>query len=545
MNEKHRAKISQLINEKYANINIRNLFLSDPKRFDQYQLTVGDIFLDFSKNKINDEIFAALIALAEDSKLIKQRDDMFEGKAINTSEHRAVLHTALRDFSHTSITVDNIEILSQIQKERQRMEQFVNKVHQGQWRGFSGKVITDVVNIGIGGSDLGPKMVVNALRPYHLEKTHLHFVSNVDANSLLHILDKVNPETTLFIVASKSFTTEETLLNANSARQWLLTHYHNDKAIKNHFIAISSAMEKVKDFGIDLDHCFEMWDWVGGRYSLWSSIGLAIAFAIGFEHYTQLLQGAYLMDQHFKQAPLIKNMPVILAVLSILYSNFYHTQSHGILAYDDRLGYLVEYLQQADMESNGKSCCNNGSFTNVQTGVVLWGGIGTNGQHAFHQLLHQGTVIVPTDFIAVKTPHHHLLAHHQTLLANCFAQSQALMQGKTKKEVVAELEGNGLNQSKIDALTPHKIIPGNKPSNTLLLEKLTPKALGSLIALYEHKIFTQGVIWNINSFDQWGVELGKKLSNNILQAMQINHRNSQSNDDSSTIGLIQKIKSAN
>ena len=548
MNEKHREKISQLINEKYPNINIRNLFLSDPKRFDKYQLTVGDIFLDFSKNKINDEIFAALIALAEDSKLIKQRDDMFEGKAINTSEHRAVLHTALRDFSHTPITVDNIEISSQIQKERQRMEQFVNKVHQGQWRGLSGKVITDVVNIGIGGSDLGPKMVVNALQPYHLDKTRVHFVSNVDANALLHVLDKINPETTLFIVASKSFTTEETLLNANSARQWLLTHYHNDKAIKNHFIAISSAMEKVKAFGIDPDHCFEMWDWVGGRYSLWSSIGLAIAFAIGFEHYMQLLQGAYLMDQHFKQAPLTKNMPVILAILGILYSNFYHTQSHGILAYDDRLHYLVEYLQQADMESNGKSCCNNGSFTNVQTGVVLWGGVGTNGQHAFHQLLHQGTVTVPTDFIAVKTPHHHLLEHHQTLLANCFAQSQALMQGKTKKEVVAELEKQSLNQADSEALAPHKIIPGNKPSNTLLLEKLTPKALGSLIALYEHKIFTQGVIWKINSFDQWGVELGKKLSNKILRAMRENYQNSHNNEineDSSTLGLIQKIKSAN
>lgn len=548
MNEKYREKISQLINKKYANINIRNLFLSDPKRFDKYQLTVGDIFLDFSKNKINDEIFAALIALAEDSKLIKQRDDMFEGKAINTSEHRAVLHTALRDFSHTPVTVDNIEISSQIQKERQRLEQFVNKVHQGQWRGFSGKVITDVVNIGIGGSDLGPKIVVNALQPYHLDKTRVHFVSNVDANALLHVLDKINPETTLFIVASKSFTTEETLLNANSARQWLLTHYHNDKAIKNHFIAISSAMEKVKAFGIDPDHCFEMWDWVGGRYSLWSSIGLAIAFAIGFEHYMQLLQGAYLMDQHFKQAPLTKNMPVILAVLGILYSNFYHTQSHGILAYDDRLDYLVEYLQQADMESNGKSCCNNGNFTNAQTGVVLWGGVGTNGQHAFHQLLHQGTFTVPTDFIAVKTPHHHLLEHHQTLLANCFAQSQALMQGKSKLEVMAEFDESTLSQLEINALTPHKIIPGNKPSNTLLLEKLTPKALGSLIALYEHKIFTQGVIWNINSFDQWGVELGKKLSNKILRAMRENYQNShnnQTNEDSSTIGLIQKIKLAN
>ena len=545
MNKKHHVKISQLIEQKYPEINIRDLFANDPKRFNKYQLEIGDIFLDFSKNKINDEIFAGLIELAQDSKLIQQRDAMFQGQKINTSENRAVLHTALRDFSKTKITIDNVDISSQVRQERQRVEEFVNAVHQGLWRGFSGKTITDVVNIGIGGSDLGPKMVVNALTPYHLDKTTIHFVSNVDANSLMSVLNKVDPEKTLFIVASKSFTTEETLINANSARQWLREHYHDDKAVKNHFIAISSALERVKAFGIDLNHCFAMWDWVGGRYSLWSSIGISIAFAIGFEHYLQLLKGAYLMDQHFKQAPLAQNMPVILAVLSILYSNFYHTQSQAILAYDDRLRYLVDYLQQADMESNGKSCCNNGSFTKTETGVVLWGGIGTNGQHAFHQLLHQGTVTVPVDFIAVKNPHHNLPQHHQVLLANCLAQSQALMQGKTEAEVLAELEKKALNQNTIKALAPHKMIQGNKPSNTLLLEKLTPRSLGSLIALYEHKIFTQGVIWKINSFDQWGVELGKALSNKILQAMQTNNGNSQNHNDSSTLGLIKKIKSTN
>lgn len=542
MNKKHYLKILHLINEKYPSIRISDLFSSDPRRFDTYQLTVGDIFLDFSKNKINDQIFAALIKLARDSQLVEKRDEMFQGKITNTSENLPVLHTALRNFSHTPIVVNNIEISVKIQTERQRMEDFVNSIHQGQWRGFSGKAITDIVNIGIGGSDLGPKMVVSALQPYCLDKIKVHFISNVDANSLLNTLNKINPETTLFIVASKSFKTEETLLNAGSARKWLLEHYNNNKAVRNHFVAISSALEKVENFGIDTDHCFEMWDWVGGRYSLWSSIGLVIALAIGFEHYTQLLQGAFLIDHHFQEAPLEKNMPVILAILGILYSNFYYTQSHAILAYDDRLKYLVDYFQQSDMESNGKSCCNNGKFTDTQTGVVLWGGVGTNGQHAFHQLLHQGTVEVPVDFIAVKTPHHNLLEHHQILLANCLAQSQALMQGKTKNDVLLDLEKESFNDIDLKKLAPHKIIPGNKPSNTLLLEKLTPKSLGSLIALYEHKIFTQGIIWNINSFDQWGVELGKKLSNKILQKMKTKHERSKGNEDSSTAGLIQKIK---
>ncbi len=535
------SALKQLLENKYRDITMRDLFLSDPERFNRYQLQVENIFLDFSKNRINDEILSALIQLAKDANVEAMRDAMFAGEKINTSENRAVLHTALRDFSKKEIVVDGINVKDEITHERKRVQKLVESVHSGKWSGFSGKVITDVVNIGIGGSDLGPKMVCEALKPYHQDHTKVHFVSNVDADSILSALSIVNPETTLFIIASKSFTTQETLMNANTAREWLIDYYKDESAVANHFVAVSSALDKVAAFGIDLDNCFAMWDWVGGRYSLWSSIGMPIAFAVGFDHFMSLLQGAYTMDQHFTEAPLDQNMPVILALLAILYSNFYHTESQAILAYDDRLCYLVDYLQQADMESNGKTTLKNGQFSKDQTGVVLWGGVGTNGQHAFHQLLHQGTVMIPADFIIAKKSYHQLQDHHQALLANCFAQSQALMQGKTEKEVRLELTKEGYEQVLIDKLAPQKVIQGNKPSNTILLDELTPSALGSLIALYEHKIFTQGVIWGINSFDQWGVELGKELGKPILKSIQSDKK--EATYDSSTSGLIAKVTS--
>lgn len=396
------SALKQLLENKYRDITMRDLFLSDPERFNRYQLQVENLFLDFSKNRINDEILSALIQLAKDANVEAMREAMFAGEKINTSENRAVLHTALRDFSKKEVVVDGVNVKNEITHERKRVQKLVESVHSGKWRGFSGKVITDVVNIGIGGSDLGPKMVCEALKPYHQEHTKVHFVSNVDADSILSALSVVNPETTLFIIASKSFTTQETLMNANTAREWLIDYYKDESAVANHFVAVSSALDKVAAFGIDLDNCFAMWDWVGGRYSLWSSIGMPIAFAVGFDHFMSLLQGAYKMDQHFTEAPLDQNMPVILALLAILYSNYHHTESQAILAYDDRLCYLVDYLQQADMESNGKTTLKNGQFSKDQTGVVLWGGVGTNGQHAFHQLLHQGTVMIPSDFIIAR-----------------------------------------------------------------------------------------------------------------------------------------------
>ncbi|WP_395947566.1 glucose-6-phosphate isomerase [Caedibacter taeniospiralis] len=540
MNQHIRQRLQDLLINKYSNLNIKNLFDEDSQRFQKYHLKVGTLLLDYSKNKITEDILHELFALAIDAKVEKLRDKMFAGNKINSSEHRAVLHTALRDFSHQEVCVDGANVKPEIESERQRVKQLVDDVHEGRWCGFSGKTITDVVNIGIGGSDLGPKMAVEALRPYHLNKTRVYFVSNVDAASVLSVLNQVNPETTLFIVASKSFTTQETLMNAMTARRWLLDYYKDEKAIARHFVAVSSALDKVKAFGIDLQNCFEMWDWVGGRYSLWSSIGMAIVFAVGYSAFEDLLKGAYAIDEHFKTAPLKQNMPVILAMTAILYSNFYHTQSQAILAYDDRLRYLVDHLQQADMESNGKSCKKEGVLSHEQTGVVLWGGIGTNGQHAFHQLLHQGNITIPVDFIAIKKPHHGLKDHQQALLANCLAQSQALMQGKTLASVVQELKSAGVNENEISTLAAQKVIAGNKPSNTIIMDELTPYALGELIALYEHKIFVQGVIWGINSFDQWGVELGKALSKPILENLQKGVF-SHDNYDSSTKGLLAYI----
>ena len=528
---------------KEQNVNLKNEFSKDNKRVEKFSLKHQNIYFDYSKNLINDYILKSLLGYAEKSNLKSKIKQMFNGAKINATEHRAVLHTALRDLSVTQLVVDGQDIRQEVTKEKQRIKELVEKVVFGQWRGFSGKKITDVVNIGIGGSDLGPKMVVRALQPYHCTGLKVHFVSNVDADSLLQALHIVDPETTLFIIASKSFSTEETLLNSISAREWLLDHYEDEKAVANHFVAISSKLDKVEEFGIDLEHCYKMWDWVGGRYSLWSSIGMSIAFAIGYDNFEKLLAGAYSVDKHFKETEFDKNIPVIMALLASYYSCAYNSQSQALLPYDERLCYFVDYLQQADMESNGKSVNLAGETINYQTGVVLWGGVGTNGQHAFHQLLHQGNVFIPVDFIAVATSHHNYDNHQQVLLANCFAQSQALMFGQLYDMVYNELLKSGLNEVQAKELAAHKVIPGNRPSTTILLDELSPYSLGALIALYEHKIFVQGVLWDINSYDQWGVELGKKLGKSILKAMNDDSSVEYQNLDESTRQLIAKVTS--
>ncbi|KEI34575.1 glucose-6-phosphate isomerase [Francisella sp. W12-1067] len=523
-------------------INLKSEFEKDSKRVEKFSLAYEGIYFDYSKNLINKIIFDKLVKLANDSNLKQKIHQMFAGEKINITENRAVLHTALRDLSNNQLIVDDQDVRLEISQEKQRVKLFVEKVVSGEWKGYSGKKITDVVNIGIGGSDLGPKMVVRALTPYHCTGLKVHFVSNVDADSLLQALSCVSPETTLFIIASKSFSTEETLLNSISAREWLLNHYKKTQAVANHFVAISSQLDKVKEFGIDLEHCYKMWDWVGGRYSLWSSIGLPIAFAVGYDNFEKLLAGAYSIDKHFKETDFDKNIPVIMALLASYYSCVYNSQSQALLPYDDRLGFFVDYLQQADMESNGKSVDLTGNTVNYQTGSILWGGVGTNGQHAFHQLLHQGNIFIPVDFIAVAKSYHNYFNHQESLLANCFAQSQALMFGQSYDMVYNELLENGFGEYESKNLAYHQAIPGNRPSTTILLEELSPYNLGALVALYEHKIFVQGVLWDINSYDQWGVELGKKLGKNILKAMRNFNSTEYSQLDESTKNLIQKSK---
>ncbi|MFT4693874.1 MAG: glucose-6-phosphate isomerase [Francisella sp.] len=522
-------------------VNLKEEFAEDTNRLEKLSLEHEEIYYDFSKNLVNDEILAKLISFAKDSNLKSKISAMFAGEKINTTEDRAVLHTALRDLSDKPLVVDGQDIREEVSQEKLRVKALVEKVISGEWKGFSGKKITDVVNIGIGGSDLGPKMVVRALRPCNNTGLSVHFVSNVDADSLLQALSLVNPETTLFIVASKSFSTEETLMNSISARKWLLEHYDDKKAVANHFVAISSKLDKVKEFGIDLDHCFKIWDWVGGRYSLWSSIGMSIAFAIGYDNFEKLLVGAYSIDKHLQEADFSENIPVMMALLANYYSATEGSQSQALLPYDNRLCYFVDYLQQADMESNGKLVNLSGDKVDYQTGAILWGGVGTNGQHAFHQLLHQGNLFIPVDFIAIANSYHSYDDHQEVLLANCFAQSQALMFGQSYQMIYNELLDLGVSEKEAKKLAPHKIIPGNRPSSTLLIEELTPYNLGALIALYEHKIFVQGVLWDVNSYDQWGVELGKKLGVNVLNAMQNSKSTAFRGLDESTKELIKKV----
>lgn len=518
---------------------MKKMFANDPSRFDKYSITFEDILLDYSKNIINEETMKLLIELAKECELEDAIEKMFTGDEINETENRAVLHTALRNFSDDPVYVDGEDVMPEVKAVLNQMKEFSKKLLSGEWKGYTCKSITDIVNIGIGGSDLGPVMVTEALKPYW-KNIKPHFVSNVDGTHIAETLKKLDPETTLFMIASKTFTTQETMTNAHTARDWFLKHAKISEHIKRHFVAISTNEEGVIKFGIDPKNMFRFWDWVGGRYSLWSAIGLSIACTIGYENFEQLLRGAYAMDEHFRTASFEKNIPVVLALLGIWYNNFFNAQTQAILPYDQYMHRFAAYFQQGDMESNGKSTDRTGNPVEYQTGPIIWGEPGTNGQHAFYQLIHQGTKLIPCDFLAPAISHNPIGEHHKILLSNFFAQTEALMMGKTEAEVRAELEQTGKSQEEIEKLLPFKIFKGNKPTNSILFKKLTPNTLGSLIAMYEHKIFVQGVIWNIFSFDQWGVELGKQLAKSILKELEDDMP--VHDHDCSTNGLINAYK---
>jgi glucose-6-phosphate isomerase len=521
-------------------VHMRALFAQDPNRFRAFSLRVADLFIDYSKNRATQETLQLLFALARQARVEEARDRMFAGERINGTEGRPVLHVALRNRENRPILVDGRDVMPDVNGVLERMRAFTEAVRGGGWKGHTGQTITDIVNIGIGGSDLGPVMASEALRPYWKEGLRARFVSNVDGTHLAETLKPLDPARTLFIVASKTFTTQETLLNARSARAWLVGKL-GEAAVPKHFVAVSTASAEVAKFGIDLANMFGFWDWVGGRYSVWSAIGLPVACVIGMERFEELLQGAHDLDAHFRTAPLAQNAPVILALLGIWYSNFFGAETHAILPYDQYLHRFPAYLQQADMESNGKRVDRAGQvISDYTTGPIVWGEPGTNGQHAFYQLIHQGTRLVPADFIAPLASHNPLGEHHRVLLANCFAQTEALMKGKTEAEARAELESAGTPPARLEELLPHKQFPGNRPTNTILLPRLTPRTLGQLVALYEHKIFTQGVIWDIYSFDQWGVELGKQLAKKIEP--ELASPSEVTSHDSSTNGLIALAK---
>ncbi|MGD8411379.1 MAG: glucose-6-phosphate isomerase [Desulfobacterales bacterium] len=526
--------------EKMKDLHMRTLFAEDPRRFDKLSIRFNDMIVDYSKNRITEETLKSLIALAEECDLSKAIDSMFAGKKINETENRAVLHTALRNRDNAPVMVDGQDVMPQVNAVLKQMEDFSNQVIAGDWQGYTGKKISDIVNIGIGGSDLGPLMVTEALRPYAKENINVQFVSNVDGTHIAETLKDLNPETTLFMIASKTFTTQETMTNAFSARSWFLDAARDPEHVARHFVAISTNTAAVEQFGIDKENMFVFWDWVGGRYSLWSAIGLSIACYIGYENFKALLRGAFDMDQHFKSAPFDKNIPVLLALIGIWYNNFFGAQTEAILPYDQYMHRFPAYFQQGNMESNGKSSDREGQKVEYQTGPIIWGEPGTNGQHAFYQLIHQGSKLIPADFLAPAVSHNPLDEHHQILLSNFFAQTEALLNGKTQKEVIAELQKEGKTDKEIQKLLPHKIFEGNRPTNSILFEKLTPGVLGSLIAMYEHKIFVQGVIWNIFSFDQWGVELGKQLAKKIFP--ELADDKPVNTHDSSTKGLINAYK---
>ncbi len=523
-----------------SKVHMRDLFAENPNRFEQFSLQFGDLLLDYSKNRINSETLPLLIELARQSGLESRRDDMFSGEQINTTEQRAVLHTALRNLSGSPVKVDGKDVMPDVNRELEKMRHISDRIRCGEWLGYTGKPITDVVNIGIGGSDLGPAMVTAALKGYHHPTINVHFVSNVDGTHLADTLASLDPERVLFIVVSKSFTTQETVTNALSARQWLLNKHQDDAAVASHFIAVSTNLGAVEAFGIGRDNILGFWDWVGGRYSLWSVVGLSIAIAVGMDNFNALLNGAHRMDEHFRTAELEQNMPVILAMLGIWYRNFFATSSHAVLPYSQRLHRFAAYLQQLDMESNGKSTRKDGVGVDYSTGPILWGEPGTNGQHAFYQLMHQGTEIIPCDFLIAADSDIPDDVHHDMLLANFLAQTEALMKGKTEEEVREELEAAGIEGDQQDQLARHKVFEGNRPTNSIAFRQLTPETMGSLIALYEHKVFVQGVIWNINSFDQWGVELGKQLADVILPELQ--QADPVTSHDASTNGLINWVK---
>ncbi|WP_028295584.1 glucose-6-phosphate isomerase [Olivibacter sitiensis] len=518
---------------------LRELFAGDEQRFEKFSLSFQDLLFDFSKNRIDEQTMALLVQLAKECQVSEAIKAMFSGEFINETEGRAVLHTALRYQGDQPVLVNGEDVMPAVRAVLDHMKQFSEQVIGGAWKGYTGKEITDVVNIGIGGSDLGPVMVTEALKAYKT-RLNLHFVSNVDGTHIVETLKAVDPETTLFLIASKTFTTQETMANAHSARDWFLQSGATETDIAKHFVALSTNTIAVEAFGIDSQNMFEFWDWVGGRYSLWSAIGLSIALGIGYDNFEELLKGAYEADKHFQEAPFEENIPVTMALLGIWYNNFFDAESHAILPYDQYMHRFAAYFQQGDMESNGKYVDRNGEPVVYQTGPIIWGEPGTNGQHAFYQLIHQGTKLIPCDFIAPAQSHNPIGEHHTLLLSNFFAQTEALMNGKTEEEVRAEFAAAGKSGEKIDALVPFKVFEGNRPTNSFLLKKITPRSLGTLIALYEHKIFVQGIIWNIFSFDQWGVELGKQLAGKILPELRTEEE--VISHDSSTNGLINQFK---
>lgn len=522
---------------------MRDLFASDPERAERYALEVGGLFLDYSKNRITDDTLKGLMQLAREAGLPAKIKAMFKGEKLNSTENRAVLHVALRNRTNSPIHVDGEDVMPKVNSVLERMGKFAHAVRSGEWLGYTNQPITDIVNIGIGGSDLGPLMVCSALKPFGHPRLNMHFVSNVDGAQLKETLKKVHSETTLFVVESKTFTTQETLTNALTARDWFLQRSRDESAVAKHFVAVSTNQKAVADFGIDPSNMFEFWDWVGGRYSLWSAIGLPIMLYLGEENFTELLNGAHIMDQHFKNAPFEQNMPVLLAMIGIWYINYYGGGSHVVAPYDQYLHRLPAFIQQLDMESNGKQVMLDGQPVNFETAPIIWGETGINGQHAFFQLLHQGTHISPIDLIASVQNCSSLPGHHEILLANVFAQAEAFMRGKTADEVRAELKEQGLKGEALEALVPHKVFGGNRPTNTLLMSRLNPRNLGSLVALYEHKIFVQGVIWHINSFDQWGVELGKQLAKTIHA--ELTGKLKHAEHDSSTRRLIELYRQVN
>ncbi|WP_333802440.1 glucose-6-phosphate isomerase [Sphingobacterium multivorum] len=534
----HFGSLSGLSNNSEKN-DLRTLFAADPARFEKFSIAFEDILLDYSKNRITAETKALLVQLAKECGLEEAIAAMFSGERINVTENRPALHTALRNQSGQPVYVDGKDVMPDVKRVLAHMRTFTEEILSGQWKGYTGKEITDVVNIGIGGSDLGPVMVTEALKAYKT-RLNVHFVSNVDGTHIAETLKAVDPETTLFLIASKTFTTQETMANAHTAKDWFLASGALQEDVAKHFAALSTNTEAVRAFGIDTQNMFEFWDWVGGRYSLWSAIGLSISLAIGFDNFEELLKGAYEADVHFKETSFESNIPVILALLGVWYNNFFQAESHAILPYDQYLHRFAAYFQQGDMESNGKYIDRNGQQVDYQTGPIIWGEPGTNGQHAFYQLIHQGTKLIPCDFIAPANSLNPIGNHHQLLLSNFFAQTEALMNGKTEAEVVAEFKKAGKSDPEIEALKAYKVFEGNRPTNSILFKKMTPRTLGRLIALYEHKIFVQGVIWNIYSFDQWGVELGKQLANQILP--ELSDANPVTSHDSSTNGLINAYK---
>ena len=526
--------------EKMKKTHLRTLFKEDANRFEKFTLSFEDILFDYSKNLITEETLTQLLALAKESGVEDGIKAMFSAEKINMTENRAVLHTALRNFSGKPVVLDGKDVMPEVLGVLNKMEAFCNRIHSGDWKGYTGKPIRYIVNIGIGGSDLGPVMVTEALKPYWVEGMQPYFVSNVDGTHIAETLKKVNPEETLFLIASKTFTTQETMTNALTARDWFLQHAKDDKQVAKHFAALSTNEKAVKEFGIDPANMFEFWDWVGGRYSLWSAIGLSIALTTGFAHFKSLLEGAHEVDEHFRSTPLEKNIPTIMALIGLWYGNFFDTATEAILPYDQYMHRFAAYFQQGNMESNGKYVDRTGKAVTYETGPVVWGEPGTNGQHAFYQLIHQGTRIIPCDFIAPAISHNPIGDHHVKLLSNFFAQTEALMNGKTEDEVRAELVKAGTKEEDIQAILPYKVFTGNRPTNSFLVKEITPRSLGSLVALYEHKIFVQGVIWNIYSFDQWGVELGKQLANKILP--ELISADTVTSHDASTNGLINAWK---